>query len=264
MTFVNAQKVILKDAPLIEMKNVCIAWGTDDTDAIKKTIKVAKEKGLAIYLPPGHFIVTKTLDYVTDFLEERDEGIDNSPFFPTPYPVMKHGLHMFGAGMQVSFIHNLIETPIIEGVYPSARATIAIDGTGGHKLGSFQQTGYLKDFHITSTGHISETVGIDLLSTWAYTIENVAIMNMGSDGIIIRNRWIDNTTKNSDFDASDKLRLDNVFLFKNDGWAIKVDAAEGGLSTSRIHINRCKIEGNKAGGIQWSGQGWYNRAVWNL
>ena len=72
-------------------------------------------------------------------------------------------------------------------------------------------------------------------------------------------------TKISDFDGSDKLRLDNVFLFKNDGWGIKVDAAEGALSTSRIHVNRCNIERNKSGGIQWTGQGGTYREAgfWN-
>jgi hypothetical protein len=48
--------------------------------------------------------------------------------------------------------------------------------------------------------------------------------------------------------------LNNVFLFKNGGWGIIVDAADGGLSTGRIHIERCKVEENKGGGIQWAGQ----------
>jgi hypothetical protein len=113
---------------------------------------------------------------------------------------MKHGLRLFGAGVQVSFIHNLIESQVVEGTYPSPRAAIVIDGTGNTLKGSWQQTGCLKDFHITSIGHIDSTVGIDLLATWAYSIENIAVMKMGSHGIVIRNRYIDPETKISDFD----------------------------------------------------------------
>ena len=64
------------------MDNMCFAWGTDDTDAIQKTLDVAKETGFAVYLPPGHFVVTKSLKYITDFVTERDEVI--SPSFCIP------------------------------------------------------------------------------------------------------------------------------------------------------------------------------------
>jgi hypothetical protein len=108
-TFVNAQRVVLKHVPSIDMKNAFIAWGNDDTNSIKEAMKLAKETGFAVYLPPGHFIVTTTLNYITDVLTERDEGY--TPH--SPYPLMKHGLQMFGAGVQVSFLHNLIETPVL-------------------------------------------------------------------------------------------------------------------------------------------------------
>ena len=79
------------------MKNAFIAWGTDNTEQIQISIDFAKKTGFAVYLPSGHFIVTKTLNYITDFLTERDEGY--SPH--SPYPLMKHGLQMFGAGVQL-------------------------------------------------------------------------------------------------------------------------------------------------------------------
>lgn len=258
----NSSTQVKLDTPSTPgMHDAFVAWGTDDTDAIQKAIDVAKETGFAVYLPPGHYVVTKSLEYRTDFVMERDYS-----YIPqSPYPVMKRGLRMFGAGLQATYLHNLIETKHpIDSVnvdyYPWPRATIVINGTGGSagtsKLyGSWQQTGYLKDFHIASTGHIKKTVGIDLLATWGYTIENVAVMNMGSHGIIIRNRYIDPITKSSDFDQNDKLYLDNVFAFHNDGWGIKVDAVEGAISTSKIHFERCKIEENKGGGIQWTGIG---------
>jgi hypothetical protein len=252
-------KVQLNKVSLGGMSDAFVAWGTDDTDAIQKGINMAKETGFAVYLPPGHYIVTKSLEYTTDFVEERDYS-----YIPkSAYPVMKPGLRMFGAGMQVTYLHNLIETKDpIDSVnvdyYPWPRATIVINGTGGsagtsHLYGSWQQTGYLKDFHISSTGHIKKTVGIDLLATWAYSIRNVAIMNMGSHGIIIRNRYFDGVT--SDFDQTDKLHLDNVFAFHNEGWGITVDSVESAFSTSKIHFERCKIEENKGGGIQWTGLG---------
>lgn len=250
-SFKNTSAVVLLDPPITEMKGVSIAWGTDDTDAINKSIEVAKVKGFAVYIPPGHYVVTKTISYVTEFLTDRDEGIDK--IHPSPYPVMKHGLRMFGAGVQVSFLHNLIQTPVVAGDYPSNRATIVIDGTGGTKRKSFQQTGFLKDFQISSTGHIDDTVGIDLMANWDYTIENVSIFNMGSHGIIIRNRWVEKGS--SDYDQTDRLRLDNVFVFGNSGWGIIVDAVKDAISTSKIHIDRCRIEGNRSGGIQWTGQG---------
>ena len=201
-------------------------------------------------------------------MTERDEGISYIPDPKLPkvhagqysvYPVMKPGLRMFGAGMQVSFLHNLIMTPVLPDRYYPERSTIVIDGTGGHiskgglRCCSWQQTGELRDFHITSTGHIDKTVGIDLIATWAYSIRNVAIMNMGSHGIIIRNLYYEVPT--SDLDQSDKLYLDNVFVFRNEGWGIIVDAVERALSTSKIHIERCKIEQNYEGGINWTGIG---------
>ena len=192
--FVDANTVELDDPPTRKMDHMCFAWGTDDTDAIQKTLNVAKKTGSAVYLPPGHFVVTKPLEYNTDYVVERDEGISYvpDPKFPkdhphqyTIYPVMKQGLRMFGAGMQVSFLHNLILTQVLPDRYHQGRPTIIIDGTGGHlskggtRCCSWQQTGYLRDFHITATGHIDKTVGIDLIATWAYRIQNVAIMNMG-------------------------------------------------------------------------------------
>ena len=45
-----------------------------------------------------------------------------------------------------------------------------------------------------------------------------------------------------------------MFAYRNDGWGITVDAAEGCSSTARIHFERCKLEENKGGGIQWTGQ----------
>ena len=56
---IDFQKVKLKDPPTYSMdKEMSFAWGTDDTDAIQKTLDAAKETGLAVYLPPGHFVVT--------------------------------------------------------------------------------------------------------------------------------------------------------------------------------------------------------------
>ena len=70
-----------------------------------------------------------------------------------------------------------------------------------------------------------------------------------------------------------------------------VDAVDDALSTGRIHFERCKIEENKGGGIQWVGpngvieqcglyrngvcpkgtriqwtgiDGWNNRTIWDI
>ena len=197
----DLRTVELNDLPTYSMvKKMCFAWGTDDTDKIQNTLDLAKETGFAVYLPPGHFVVTKSLTYTTDLVkpEERDEGLSYLPLPGIPehasqyyvYPVMKHGLRILGAGMQVSFLHNLITTPVSsKDVYPWPRATIVIDGTGGTKCCAWQQTGHLENFHIIATGHIEDTVGIDLIGTWAYNIQNVAIMNMGFHGIVIRNKY---------------------------------------------------------------------------
>ena len=86
---------------------------------LKKLETKAKERGLAVYSIPWTFIVTRALKYITDLVknDERDKGIS---YVPNPklmadyagqfeiLPVMKPGLRMFGAGMQVSFLHNLI------------------------------------------------------------------------------------------------------------------------------------------------------------
>ena len=249
------KSVVLENSPRVSISDAYIAWGTDDTDAIQKAIDIAERTGLAVYLPPGRYIVTKTLTYNT--IEPQRDAKDSYRYWPNyPYLLMKPGLQMFGAGLQVSFIHSLIENDI-----DKSNATIKLDGTGGIHRINFQQTGQLKDFSISSIGYFEGTqltkgikgIGIDLRATWAYTIENVAIMNMGSDGIIIRNLRVEGGT--SDYDQTDKLRLDNVLVFANYGWGIKVDAAEAAVSTSKIHFDRCKIEENEGGGIQWTGLG---------
>ena len=255
VSFKNPQKVVLKHAPVDEMKNASIAWGTDDTLRIQEAIDVAKESGLAVYLPPGHFLITESLRYFTSQSKDATERDENySP--ASPYPSMIHGLLMFGAGVQVSFLHNQIRKGDEENGSPAIRIDGAAEFTnGGYKEmhPSWQQTGLLKDFDITSTGHIENTTGIDIRSTWFYSVQNVRIMGMASHGIIIRNRYFAGGT--SDFDQTDQLHLDNVFAFRNGGWGIIVDAIDKGLSTSKIHIERCRMEENGCGGIQWTGQG---------
>src|SRR6185503_15845707 len=164
----NTPNTITLERPApFALSEVNVAWGSDDTAAIQDAINVAKEAGYAVYLPRGHYIVTKTLDYTTKQIPLSISEIKKPELkMPPSYPLMKHGLRLFGAGEQASFLHNLIETPIklppLD--YPSARATIVIDGTDRKLKGAFQQTGYLKDFHITSNGHINGTIGIDMLS----------------------------------------------------------------------------------------------------
>jgi hypothetical protein len=257
-SYLTPTRVTLKRPVSSSLSAINVAWGSDDTIAIQDAINVAKEGGYAVYLPQGHYIVTRTLDYTTSQIPWSISEIRRPELtMPPPYQLMKHGLRLFGAGDQATFLHNLIDTPLKNppADYPSSRATIVIDGTNRKLKGSFQQTGYLKDFNITSNGHFEGTVGIDMLANFGYTIENVTIMNMGADGLIIRNRYIDEINKISDFDQTDKLRLDNVFLFDNYGWGIKIDPATGAISTSRIHIDRCNVKENKSGGIQWTGQG---------
>ena len=70
--------VELNDPPARLTKDMCFAWGTDDTDAIQHAIDVAKETGVAIYIPPGHFVVTETLEYVTDFVIKRRRSFIHS------------------------------------------------------------------------------------------------------------------------------------------------------------------------------------------
>ena len=244
---VNNNNVELADIAPKDMSGAYVAWGTDDTDAIQHAIDVAKETGLTVVLPPGHFIVTHTLSYNTyqymTYLDLTDAATPLRDDYYSPYSLMKHGLQLHGAGPQASFIHNLIK---------EGGATIKIDGAYPELAFSFQQTGLLKDFNITSIGNIPQTIGIDMRATWSYTIQNVHVMKMGSDGIIFHNNYFKDGT--SDGDACHALHLDNVFVFKNGGWGIIVDASLHGLSTGKIYFERCWIEQNQRGGIQWTGQ----------
>ena len=42
-----------------------MSWGTDDTDSIQRALDLAKETGVSVYIPPGHYLITKTLNYLT-------------------------------------------------------------------------------------------------------------------------------------------------------------------------------------------------------
>ena len=251
--FVDEKNVeLLINAPK-DMSGAYVAGGTDDSDAIQNTIDVAKETGFAVYLPPGHFIITRTLSYNTypDLTEVevppfvaalRDEQYNN------PYSLMKHGLQVIGAGM-VSFIHNFIK---------EGGATIRIDGAPSKSF-SFQQTGLFKDFNISSFGNIPnifgsipQTIGIEMRATWGYSIQNVHIRNMGSHAIVLHNGYFKDGT--TDGDACENVYLDNVFAYNNGGWGTIVDAGIPCVSTGFLHIERCKFTENKGGGIQWTGQ----------
>ena len=172
---------------------------------------------------------------------------------------MRHGLQLLGAGAKVSFIHNQILNE--DGSKIKDHPTIVIDGGASIIDGkiteadySFDNTGLLKDFHITSTGQNPGTIGIDMRSAWFYTIQNVHIMKMGSHAIRIRNNYLDKF-RSGDGNSSDKVRLDNVFAYRNAGWGIIIDVAgRPALSTGKIYIERCWLEQNKLGGVQWLGQ----------
>ena len=78
-------------------------------------------------------------------------------------------------------------------------------------------------------------------------------MKMGSHAIRIRNEF-DEVIKESDGSSSDKLHLDNVFAYRNEGWGIIVETIGPATSTGFTYIERCWLEQNKLGGIQWVGQ----------
>jgi len=236
--------ITLKDAAPVSISGlkVNVAWGTDDWYPIQQAINLANETGVSVYLPPGHYLITRTLTYL-NFEPARESQEDS-------YPLMRPGLKLLGAGVQKTFIHN-------QGRGNPTIQVNASDFTPNIKYFSFQQTGILRDFNITSTGHVDGTTGIDLRETWGYTIQNVHVRQMGSDGIILRNTLTPAgmfPRPNSDGDANDKVCIDNALIYKNGGWGIIVDADDTCLSTSRMEIKRCKIEENKHGGIQWAGQ----------
>jgi hypothetical protein len=252
VAFLNPSEVTLKDT-ITAISGINVSWGTDDTDFIQHALDFAKETGVSVYIPPGHYLITKTLDYLT--LKGEDTTKENG------YTLMKHGLQLFGAGAKVTFIHNQILVKDDSKI--EDQPTIRIDGFAEkvdpdrvrkmNMHASFDNTGFLKDFHITSTGQNPKTMGIEMRSAWSYTIENVHIMKMGSHAIRIRNSY-DEFLKSSDGDSCDKLHLDNIFAYRNAGWGIIVDAIGPSLSTGRIYIERCMLEANKLGGIQWVGQ----------
>ena len=110
-TRIDKKEVTLNDNAPKNMSGAYVAWGTDDTDAIQHTINVATETGHSVYLPPGHFIITRTLSYNTyqDMTKVGDRIFPLRDDYRSPYSLMKHGLQLLGAGQQVSFIHNLIK-----------------------------------------------------------------------------------------------------------------------------------------------------------
>ena len=179
---------------------VNVAWGTDDWFPIQQAINLANETGVSVYIPPGHYLITQTLTYL-NFEPARENQEDS-------YPLMRPGLKLFGAGVQNTFIHN-------QGRGNPTIRIDANDGTPNVKYFSFQQTGVIKDFNITSTGHVDGTVGIDLRETWGYTIQNIHVRQMGSDGIILRNTLTPAgmfPRPNSDGDANDKTCIDNALI----------------------------------------------------
>ncbi len=236
------KKVALENPVPTSASGVSVAWGTDDWFPIQQAINVAIDTSVAVFLPPGHYLITKTLNY-RNFESSRENSGDT-------YSLMRPGLRLIGAGSQSTFIHN-------QGRGNPTIRLDADDGTPNKKYFSFQQSGLLKDFAITSIGRIEGTTGIDLRETWGYTIQNIHVSKMASHGIILRNSLSPSGIfpgPNSDGDANDKTCVDNALIYQNGGWGIIVDAENICLSTSRTEIIRSKIEENKLGGIQRVGQ----------
>ena len=78
-------------------------------------------------------------------------------------------------------------------------------------------------------------------------------MKMGSHAIKIRNEF-DEIKESSDYSASSRLHFDNVFAYRNEGWGIIVETIGPATSVGLTYIERCWLEQNKLGGIQWVGQ----------
>jgi hypothetical protein len=210
--------------------------GDLDTDAIQGALDVAKRTGIPLYLPPGKYKITSTLRYHSSNLDA-----DGQVKMTVQYWNTQQGLYIFGAGMQKSILYNQIRNT----KDPPGAAISIIREKGDTR--TFQQSGIIRDLQINSDQMIDGSIGIDMKATWAYTIQRVRIMNMGSHGIKIQNRT-------GDADACENVHLDNVVSEYNGGWGIIVDAGEGSVSTGFIHMERCKIRENKLGGIQWTGQ----------
>ncbi|HTH22555.1 MAG TPA: glycosyl hydrolase family 28-related protein [Nitrososphaeraceae archaeon] len=210
--------------------------GDLDNTAIQAAMDLVKLIGLPLYFPPGKYKVTSTLQHHSSNLDA--DGKKNTT---VGYWNSQQGLHVFGAGMQKSIIYNQIRNANRTG----AAAISILRDTSDTR--TFQQSGVIRDLQITSDKMIDGSVGIEMAATWAYTIQRVRIMKMGSHGIRIQN-WL------GDFDGTENLHLDNIVSEYNGGWGIVVDAKEGCESVGFIHIERCKITENKGGGIQWTGQ----------
>jgi Pectate lyase superfamily protein len=219
--------------------------GESDTEAIQAAFDVVKYTGIPLYLPPGKYKVTTPLKYHSSNLNaDYQSKIDTE----VPYHKSQQGLHFFGAGMQKSILYNEINNPNNK---PPGGPAISIT-RDSKDTRTFQQTGLIRDLKITSKSVTDGSIGIDMQATWGYTLERIRIRDMGSHGLILRNQFWNGVT--SDFDACAYVHLDNVISEFNGGWGIIVSTAVYNVSTAFTHIERCIIDGNKGGGIQWTGQ----------
>src|SRR5215472_7103706 len=123
----------------------------DDTAAIQRAINT----GLPVFVPPGNYVITSTLSYIT-----------------ASASVVSGGLQLRGAGSFLTTFDNRVANgPMLK-----------IDTDTPWR---FQQGGMLADFQITTTTSPVNSDGIAIRRSWQLGVENVRIAGLKGRGLVI-------------------------------------------------------------------------------
>lgn len=166
---------------------------TDSTQAIQKAIDLALTNGRGVFAPAGKYLVKYGLWAVMK--------IDNLSIF---YP----GFKFIGEGKGVTIFYSNVAN----------NAFLTVDNTAANGTYHINQGGRLQGFSVIGYGKTLATasVGIYLRRQYFFTLEDVEVSTLTSDGI----QFDCKDTVSGDLDCCQWITMKNVDVRRCQGWGI--------------------------------------------
>jgi hypothetical protein len=184
---------------------------TDDAAAIRAAVTAAA--GGEVSLHVGTFVIKSQVSYIT--------AATDAP-----------GLRLAGSGVGKTKIDNQCAGGV---ACIKAAGSVNFPAVGG----------YIKQISFISTT-VAGAPAIELYSLYRYSVEDVAVSGMGTNGVHI-------TCLLGDSDASNIILFKRCYFFNNNGYGLLHNFAAGIVQTSFVRCEDCFFHSNATGGWYWIG-----------